>query len=135
MRNLISKMNVRAAMILAVMIYLFALPTEALAQNAVSDSQSGTVKKRAGQDNNGNGEGNGENLAEELTYGDVDCNGDVNIYDVRLLNRYLLGTSTLTEQGKKNAYVDGNQTIDTNDSLNILKCVKGLIEQSEFPIK
>jgi len=135
MKKMISKMNVRAAMILAVMIYLFALPTEVLAQNAVPDSQSGTVKEGTGQDNNGNGEGNGGNQAEALTYGDVNCDGDINESDVNLLNRYLLGTSTLTEQGKKNADVDDNKVIDTNDSLNILKCVKELIEQSEFPIK
>lgn len=80
----------------------------------------------------GNDPGNGSAVT---SYGDVNEDGDVNILDVMLINKYLLGTAELSEQGKKNADVDANGTIDTTDSLNILKCCQELIEQSEFPIK
>lgn len=80
----------------------------------------------------GNDPGNGSAVT---LYGDVNEDGDVNILDVTLINKYLLGTAELSEQGKKNADVDANGTIDTTDSLNILKCCLELIEQSEFPIK
>ena len=82
----------------------------------------------------GNDPGTGV-AASETLYGDVNVDGSVDILDVMLINKYLLGTAELSEQGKKNADVDDNKVIDTNDSLNILKCVKELIEQSEFPIK
>ena len=73
--------------------------------------------------------------ASETLYGDVNVDGSVDNLDVTLINKYLLGTAKLSEQGKKNADVDANGTIDTTDSLNILKCCLELIEQSEFPIK
>lgn len=73
--------------------------------------------------------------ASETLYGDVNVDGSVDNLDVTLINKYLLGTAELSEQGKKNADVDANGTIDTTDSLNILKCCQELIEQSEFPIK
>lgn len=73
--------------------------------------------------------------ASETLYGDVNVDGSVDNLDVTLINKYLLGTAELSEQGKKNADVDANGTIDTTDSLNILKCCLELIEQSEFPIK
>lgn len=73
--------------------------------------------------------------ASETLYGDVNVDGSVDNLDVTLINKYLLGTAVLSEQGKKNADVDANGTIDTTDSLNILKCCLELIEQSKFPIK
>jgi hypothetical protein len=82
------------------------------------------------------GESNPVNVAaSETLYGDVNVDGSVDNLDVTLINKYLLGTAELSEQGKKNADVDANGTIDTTDSLNILKCCQELIEQSEFPIK
>ena len=68
-------------------------------------------------------------------YGDANCDGNVDIMDVIATNRFLLGTGKLTDQGKINADVDLKDGIDTTDSLNILKCVVELIEQSSFPIK
>ena len=68
-------------------------------------------------------------------YGDANCDGNVDIMDVIATNKQLLGTGSLTEQGKINADVDLQNGVDTTDSLNILKCVVELIEQSSFPIK
>lgn len=68
-------------------------------------------------------------------YGDVNCDNTVDILDVIALNRYLLGSKSLSETGSKNADVDDSKQIDSTDSLNILKRVVNLIQQSDFPIK
>lgn len=72
---------------------------------------------------------------EGVLYGDANNDGGVDILDVIALNKYLLGTGELTDQGKVNANVDDSKEIDTTDSLNILKCVVKLIAQEDFPIK
>ena len=68
-----------------------------------------------------------------VLYGDVDCNGTVNILDVIALNRNLLGKDTLSDQSRKNADVDQNQQVDSVDSLNIMKYIVGLVKV--FPIE
>jgi hypothetical protein len=55
--------------------------------------------------------------------------------DVIAVNKYLLGSSTMSDDGKANADVDANSKIESTDSLNILKCVVEMIEQSSFPVK
>lgn len=60
-------------------------------------------------------------------YGDVDVDGDVDIMDVILLNRYLMIGAEVTPQGMVNADVDNNKKADAVDSLNILKAVVQLI--------
>ena len=60
----------------------------------------------------GNDPGNG---SSETLYGDVNVDGSVDNLDVTLINKYLLGTAELSEQGKKNADVDANGTIETTD--------------------
>ncbi len=62
--------------------------------------------------------------------GDVNEDGNVNIADVILLNRALLGDATLSEQAKVNANVDGMATLEANDSLTILKAIVELITLS-----
>ncbi|MCR4644939.1 MAG: DUF5620 domain-containing protein [Oscillospiraceae bacterium] len=61
-------------------------------------------------------------------YGDVDVDGDVDIVDVITLNKNLMIGEKITDQGKVNADVDNNKTIDEVDSLNILKFVVELID-------
>lgn len=64
----------------------------------------------------------------EPYYGDVNCDGEVDILDVIKLNKYLLGSEDdLSEQGRRNADVDLNTELDSTDSLNILKCVVKLL--------
>lgn len=69
-----------------------------------------------------------------VMYGDTNCDGAVDIMDVITLNKFLLGSGALTDNGKANADVDANDAIDTTDSLNILKCVVEMIQQSDFPL-
>ena len=67
-----------------------------------------------------------------VLYGDADCNGKVDILDVILLNKSLLGGAELTAQGKINSDVDINDAIDTTDALNLLKAIVKLVV---LPIK
>ncbi len=66
--------------------------------------------------------------AGDVVYGDVDCNGKVEILDVIALSKSLMGSGTLSTQGAANADVDQNATINTTDALNIMKYLVKLIE-------
>ena len=67
-----------------------------------------------------------------ILYGDVDENEAVELLDVILLNKNLLGLEKLSEQGARNANVDGNTSIDGTDSLYILKSLVSLVT---LPVK
>ncbi|MCR4644570.1 MAG: glycoside hydrolase family 9 protein [Oscillospiraceae bacterium] len=69
----------------------------------------------------------------DKVYGDVDCNGKVDIIDVITLNKNLMVGEQLKPQGKINADVDDNSIVDEIDSLNILKYVVEILES--FPVK
>ncbi len=60
--------------------------------------------------------------------GDVNLDGSVDIMDVILLNKFLLGSESLTETQQAAADVDLNKTVDSTDSLNILKKVVEIID-------
>jgi hypothetical protein len=60
--------------------------------------------------------------------GDVNVDGNVNILDVILINRNLLGSSELSAQGKTNADTDLDGTPTATDALNIMKYVVKLID-------
>lgn len=81
-------------------------------------------------ENTGETEPETETEAETETpdYGDVDCNGKVEILDVIALSKSLMGAGTLTTAGAANADVDQNSTINTTDALNIMKYLVKLIE-------
>lgn len=70
---------------------------------------------------------------EPYIYGDVNLDGTVDIMDVIALNKYLLGSSNLTETQQAAADVDLNEKIESTDSLNILKKVVELIDT--LPVK
>ena len=63
----------------------------------------------------------------EILYGDTDCNGKVELLDIILLNKNLLGMEKLSERGAANADVDRNKSIDSNDALYILKSTVSLV--------
>ncbi len=68
------------------------------------------------------------NAAEDSLTGDVNCDGDVKINDVILLNRFLAEDSAakISEQGMINAESDGAAGINNNDSIAILRMIAGL---------
>lgn len=67
-----------------------------------------------------------------IDYGNVNEDDSVDILDVILINKYLLGSASLTNTQKANADVDVNSEIDATDSLNILKFVVKMIPG--FPV-
>ena len=66
-------------------------------------------------------------------YGDVNKDGTVDIMDVIVINKLLLGIVTLDGEAQANADVDGNKKIESADSLNILKFALEIIK--ELPVK
>ncbi len=64
----------------------------------------------------------------DVLYGDADCNGKVEIQDVILLSKSLMGGATLSAQGAINADVDINDKVNTTDALNIMKFMVKLID-------
>ena len=69
-----------------------------------------------------------------LKYGDVNIDGKISIADVVILNKYLVKSATVQEQGLANAdcYKDGKP--DANDSHTILKVIVGTYSESELPV-
>ncbi len=60
-------------------------------------------------------------------YGDVNCDGTVDILDVITLNKNLLGAMTLTKEGQKNADANADGSTSSADSLLIMKFVIKLV--------
>ena len=67
-----------------------------------------------------------------VKYGDVNCDGEVNLLDVLTLNRNLLIGEELSDQAKVNADVDLDGKPSSVDALNILKFTIKLV--TELPI-
>lgn len=65
---------------------------------------------------------------EPTVIGDVNCDGNVKIGDVILLNRFISEDAavSVTNQGLANAEVDGVKGINSDDSTAILKIIAGL---------
>lgn len=68
-----------------------------------------------------------EIIEEEQTNGDVNGNGEVDILDVVILNRALLGAEKLTKTAEKLVDVDGDGKPTASDSLLIMKYLVKLI--------
>ena len=67
-------------------------------------------------------------------WGDADESGAVDILDVILINKVILGKDTITEQGLANADLNMNEVPDSVDSLNVMKMIVGLLKAEECPI-
>lgn len=63
----------------------------------------------------------------EVIKGDVDGNGGVDILDVIIINKAILGKENLSDSSLKSADVNGNGVPDSTDSLSIMKFIVGLI--------
>ena len=72
---------------------------------------------------------NGGETPTATKYGDVNCDGSVDILDVISLNKNLLGAMTLTKEGQKNADVNNDGSTSSADSLLIMKFVIKLVDK------
>ena len=66
---------------------------------------------------------------ERLKLGDINLDGDVTIADAILLNKYLVGSVTLSEASQKSADCDKDGTLTSSDTLVILDYVVGSIDE------
>ena len=67
-----------------------------------------------------------------VLYGDVNCDGDVRINDVVLLNKYLAKNATVSKQGLLNADCEKDDKVDAKDATKIKKFLALLIDRSEL---
>ncbi len=70
-------------------------------------------------------------VASSIMYGDVNGDGVINIHDSVLVNKYIMGTETLTEEQKMAADVNGDGVVNVLDATLISRMFLGLIY--EFP--
>ena len=78
-------------------------------------------------------EPDGTSAPSAVRYGDVNCNGIVDIIDVLVLNQYLVGlNNNISEEGKTNADVNLDGSITDGDAINILKSLVSLVA---LPVK
>ena len=63
----------------------------------------------------------------DVVYGDTDGNGQVELLDVILLNKNLLGMEKLEDKSMANADVNLDKKVDGTDSLLILKSLVSLV--------
>ncbi len=73
-----------------------------------------------------------EQGGDPIVYGDVDCNGAVEIIDVITLSQALMGSASLTAEQIQCADVDLNGEVNSTDTLNIMKYLVKLI--STLPV-
>ncbi len=73
---------------------------------------------------------------EASLYGDVDCNGEIEVNDVVALNMYLLDIQSnvpkLTEQGLANADVEKDGLIDLSDSAKLINYLAELVPATDL---
>ncbi len=90
----------------------------------------GTTDPTEGEDTEPTTEGEEptDEPSTDVTYGDVDLNGKVEILDVIALSKALMGAATMEAEAAANADVDQNGTVNTTDALSIMKYLVKLIE-------
>ena len=66
-----------------------------------------------------------EDSSETIVYGDVNLDGSVTIADAVLLNKYLVNSAALSDQGMTNADAYFDEKITSDDTLAILKLIVG----------
>lgn len=71
----------------------------------------------------------------KVKYCDVNVDGVIDIMDIILFNKYSIGIAELSPQGKKNADVNADNSVDSSDGLNILKRIVDILTDADFPIK
>ncbi|MDE6731011.1 MAG: cellulase family glycosylhydrolase, partial [Oscillospiraceae bacterium] len=65
---------------------------------------------------------------ENILWGDANCDGNVDISDVVLMNRVYVGVDQVSDEGLQNADVDQSGKIELADSMNVLKLLVHLLE-------
>jgi hypothetical protein len=106
-----------------------ALPTTAAPTEATAATTTTTVTTTAQPTNPAT---DPTQTASVTMFGNLNQDDVVDIMDLIILNKFLLGTGKLDAQQQANADVDQNGTVDGTDALNILKAVVDMIT---LPVK
>ena len=69
-----------------------------------------------------------------ILWGDANNDGTVDISDVVLMNRVYVGVDEISADGLMNADVDQSGKIELSDSMNILRLLVHLLDESDLPI-
>jgi len=72
--------------------------------------------------------------APEITYGDINNDGEIDVRDVVLVMQYIIGLRDLTEDQLKAADVNGDGEVNVQDATMLMQYVLGLIESFTLPI-
>lgn len=102
--------------------------TTSTSKEATSSTTSSSVEPSTSGTTSGN-------LPAANMYGDVNVDTKVNVADVILLNKYIVGSDTVTDQGLANAACYDDSKIDINDSAQIMNVVVMTLAQEDLPIK
>lgn len=70
-------------------------------------------------------------ITEEITAGDINCDGEVSVSDVVMLNMYLLNAqdNPLSYASQANADVTGDKKVNSSDSAHLLNYISMKIEE------
>lgn len=71
-------------------------------------------------------------VAGDIFWGDVDCDGDVDIADVVRLNKFNAGNADVSEQGQLNADCAYDGELDAEDALAIKKYLAHILKYEEL---
>ena len=71
-------------------------------------------------------------FVDDIVYGDVNVDGSVTIADAVLLNKYLVNSAVLTGMQLKNADAYKNGSVNSADTLAILKFIVGTYDKLPF---
>jgi endoglucanase len=73
--------------------------------------------------------------AGKAVWGDANEDGKVDVLDVVVTNKHILGVSKLSDQGYVNVDIDESDSITSADSLNVLKLALKLLKATDCPVK
>lgn len=71
---------------------------------------------------------------KDILWGDVNVDDKVTVADTVLLNKYLVNSAVVSNQGLRNADCWYDKSTNANDSLTILKIVVGTYTQNDMPV-
>ena len=100
-----------------------------------SDTQPDTPAPTESDSESSSEEDSTQTPPENVLWGDANDDGTVDISDVVLMNRVYVGVDEISKKGLANADVDQSGKIELADSMNILRLLVHLLEESDFPIK
>lgn len=98
--------------------------TEAVATEPVDSSEEVTEPDDTGEDVTDPTE-NSDEKEDDIIYGDVNMDDEINIADAVILNKYLVGATSLSDESMENADVNIDGNVDSTDTLDMLKYIVG----------